>query len=96
MNMWNLKISIDANRYRLLTAMNRVMSAISACTIHHDLPFISGKLMNNKVYGYGGEKIAEVAVAKQRIQAGGTYPLRAYEKELRESFWTNYLRWRIR
>lgn len=51
--------------------------------------------MDNK-YGYAGEKIVEIAAAKQRIQARGTYPLRAYEKELRENFWTNYLRWRVR
>lgn len=48
--------------------------------------------MNNNVYGYGGQRIVEVATPKRRIMAKGAYPLRAYEQELRESFWRNYLR----
>lgn len=47
--------------------------------------------MINKVYGYGGQRIVEVATPKRRIVAKGAYPLRAYEQELRESFWRNYL-----
>lgn len=48
--------------------------------------------MKNPVFGYGGQRIVEVATPKHRIMAKGAYPLRAYEQELRESFWRTYLK----
>jgi len=48
--------------------------------------------VKNTVYGYGGQRIVEVATPKRRIVARGAYPLRAYEQELRESFWRTYLK----